>query len=761
MIYNVSLFNLGRIMSLRGLNPINLSMTLAKSLVMIIISIIIIITSMLMVGSNETKGVHETKDKVSFAKSSYSVSEESGHVTIELRRTGKGVGSISADIILSGDGTASEQQDFLYSQTRTVTWDDGDVAPKKIDIVILFDALSEETETFTIALDNLSTNAKFGMKKSTNIFITDSELILFEKSSPNKRWKIRAKINATHQSEIYVIGPEIPEVKVTENNNLKVDASINDFGDYAYTDNYPAAKTDLKTVFYNKKIVKTADKTIIINHLNLTSEFLFFTEFDQSTELTSIYSYKNVSEELNQTPINGFVESVFILTDTSVLLHVYEPLLRQYTAYVYNAISNTLEKKDSSWGSGQHIRKMDNENFQSINIKGPADEVIFTNAVLSWKKEDFSIPQAFTNNIWAYQTWVYSYQLKGLVNLYLITKNEKIKLAIRRAVHGFLMTTNKYSHPSEETLPEYLWSTKRYSLDPNILLTELGDNAPILHALLLAANAGVLTKDTTLKIADIAEKAFLYFEDNYNIAESHYHFSYGTSLPYDGVWLPFNKQNHFGQVLIELYLLTGKDQYRSRVHEIAQSFRDEWEESNERALWRYWPKAFADGWAVEDNVSINYPSKTPSTSVWERTYYGGIAAGFIVRFNEVFGDSIFSAQDILNLNKTLENMFVGSKFTEYVVGASHRTGKTTYYYQPSNSWAMLSNNKLKESYKDYIFMQHIRRWVSLLNIGDYTNKLPHVELELMQFDSDLNVVSRKLVEINTWDDILNTVISLR
>jgi len=265
---------------------------------------------------------------------------------------------------------------------------------------------------------------------------------------------------------------------------------------------------------------------------------------------------------------------------------------------------------------------------------------------------------------------------------------------------------------------------------------------------------GILDDNTTNELIDFAVKAFQYFERDYNMAESYYHFSYGISSRYDGVWLPFNKQNHFGLVLIELYLLTGNIEYRNRVYEIAQSFKKEWEYTVDgRVLWRYWPQAYVTGWTEEENISINYPSKTPTASSYDGHTYGGIETGFIVKFIDTFGESVFTKEDLNSLEKTLDMMFVGNKYAGTIKGNKI----PRYTYQPAFDWVQLGNNKLKLSYQKYIF--HNRECAPILNVNNYLEHSPLLKLDINSFNENFDVVSTESITITSWSDVLQYVVS--
>lgn len=88
------------------------------------------------------------------SSATYSVGEGGGSISINVTRTGGSAGLASVTVS-TRDGSALAAQDY-GATTATVTFADGDVAPKTAVIPIINDALAEPDETFEVALSNAS-----------------------------------------------------------------------------------------------------------------------------------------------------------------------------------------------------------------------------------------------------------------------------------------------------------------------------------------------------------------------------------------------------------------------------------------------------------------------------------------------------------------------------------------------------------------------------------------------------------------------------
>lgn len=104
---------------------------------------------------------------LAFSAISYLVAE-GGTATITVTRTGAGTGPASVDYATS-NGTAAAGVDYTAA-AGTLTWADGDTAPKTFAVVTLADASSESAESIGLALTNAVGGA---IGRATSVLIVD------------------------------------------------------------------------------------------------------------------------------------------------------------------------------------------------------------------------------------------------------------------------------------------------------------------------------------------------------------------------------------------------------------------------------------------------------------------------------------------------------------------------------------------------------------------------------------------------------------
>jgi Calx-beta domain-containing protein/FG-GAP repeat protein len=106
------------------------------------------------------------------SSATYSVGEGGGSIAINVTRTGGSAGTASVTVS-TRDGSALAAQDY-DATTTTVTFADGDVAPKTATIPIINDALAEPDETFEVTLSNAS-GASLGTVTTATITIPSND----------------------------------------------------------------------------------------------------------------------------------------------------------------------------------------------------------------------------------------------------------------------------------------------------------------------------------------------------------------------------------------------------------------------------------------------------------------------------------------------------------------------------------------------------------------------------------------------------------
>ncbi|HEX2642246.1 MAG TPA: IPTL-CTERM sorting domain-containing protein [Thermoanaerobaculia bacterium] len=102
-----------------------------------------------------------------------SVNESAGTVTITATRTGGSDGAVSVTFSTS-NGTAQSPADY-NGTVGTLSWADGDTAPKSFTVAILDDAVVEPSETFNVTLSNPQGGATLGSNVTEVVTIVDDD----------------------------------------------------------------------------------------------------------------------------------------------------------------------------------------------------------------------------------------------------------------------------------------------------------------------------------------------------------------------------------------------------------------------------------------------------------------------------------------------------------------------------------------------------------------------------------------------------------
>lgn len=126
---------------------------------------------------------------IEFVESTESFAENSGTNTVMVARNGgaDGAASVSYQLV---DGTAVAGSDY-EAASGTLNWNDSDSDPKVITVTIIDDADSENDETFTIQLSNVS-GANLGSDTEISVEIADNESNTAPTINPIENFEVNA-----------------------------------------------------------------------------------------------------------------------------------------------------------------------------------------------------------------------------------------------------------------------------------------------------------------------------------------------------------------------------------------------------------------------------------------------------------------------------------------------------------------------------------------------------------------------------------------
>lgn len=110
---------------------------------------------------------------LSFTSAEFGTSEAVGSVQVTLQRRQGTQGTVTA-FVSSHSGTAVSEVDFFPLNNVTVTWADGDGAPKNISVLIIQDASEEGPEAFSVTIDSVGGLGLMEMPCRATIKIAES-----------------------------------------------------------------------------------------------------------------------------------------------------------------------------------------------------------------------------------------------------------------------------------------------------------------------------------------------------------------------------------------------------------------------------------------------------------------------------------------------------------------------------------------------------------------------------------------------------------
>lgn len=108
--------------------------------------------------------------RIQFSAASFVANEQGGTATLTVTRTNNAAGAVSVNFS-TAPGTATAPADYTTT-TGSVSWANGDTAPKTITVPIVADAVAEGTETFTVSLSGISGGVLVG-GNSASVTIVD------------------------------------------------------------------------------------------------------------------------------------------------------------------------------------------------------------------------------------------------------------------------------------------------------------------------------------------------------------------------------------------------------------------------------------------------------------------------------------------------------------------------------------------------------------------------------------------------------------
>lgn len=110
--------------------------------------------------------------ELQFDATNYSALQDSTNVTITVNRLGGSTGTVQVNFVTDTNGTAIPDQDFIATN-GTLTWADGDTAPKSFSLTLLENPQPGTNKTVFLELTNATGGAYLGFNSTAILTITN------------------------------------------------------------------------------------------------------------------------------------------------------------------------------------------------------------------------------------------------------------------------------------------------------------------------------------------------------------------------------------------------------------------------------------------------------------------------------------------------------------------------------------------------------------------------------------------------------------
>ena len=562
---------------------------------------------------------------------------------------------------------------------------------------------------------------------------------------------IYTKINSKDEMDVYVLEKN-KTTQITNNKFIEFNPVINDKGDYAYA--LSEYSTSSSKVYLNNSLV-TPIKSLFKN-LAINDRYLIFSQDRLYDNLNFLWIHNIKTKSNNQIIIDGYIQKIKFLSGDRLIIQLFSEKTMSMDIYHFNIGLNEL-KKVLATEDDEIIKKIHMDNTFSVSKIGKDKKNIklLFNSYYNYYNYQLANPFGYSNNFLGRLSWNQSYRIENLVNLYKLTKNTNIKTQLEGLLNSILSLNNENYDFDEKYNNKYSYATKKYSIDKLTPISMLVTDSKLYYSILLAIK--VLDKDDHDKykniVTDRLNNIFDYYENNYDLEKKLYRFQYGMNFYLDGVYLPFNQQNSFGLVLLELYKLTNQIKYRDRVFELANKMKSEFIYQEGKIVWRYFPNEFYKGWAIHDGLSINMPERKMSEDfLFDDLSHAGISVKFILEFQKYFPEEIFTSRDISQLSETISGFTYDNKFSRHM-GGDKEYEKESYKFIPSYGWSELNNSKLNNFYLNLnpLFLPDFdeQTWGKYLNVIDSSKfKSEILQVDDIKIDFNLNVINSNVSKFN-------------
>lgn len=454
--------------------------------------------------------------------------------------------------------------------------------------------------------------------------------------------------------------------------SILFDPVVNNNGDFAFAkqgDKISESKLLLNNVLLD--LPSGLYKGLVMNN-----EFILAHYSDKVGKSNKLLVYYLTSEEFFFYSLSIIPDSFKFLSDDNIYIEGVSTVSNDRMQSVFNIYDNEIQ-------------------FSNVaEFSGNLDATLAKNALLKLSLNDPGLSLACIDNSLGRLSWFVSYRLDAL-SYFATSKHSSSQLPYDRFIKNAVdCLLEQYEYDSELSIIG--WPTTKYSLSKQSRLSLMVNNAQIAYVLLKLARKSQLNKEQKQKAISIAKDLYDFYESDFDYSHSLYKFQYGIDYWADGIWMPWNMQNTFGLVLLELYAITGEDIYLKRAELLIKTFLSETSIKGDTLLWHYWPSNFYAGWRKDNELSVNSPSREPTVdTLYEDSIHASTNVLFITQYyNRMEEDYEYYTQ----LRNTLIKMGRNGSYSRFI-SADHTVENTHLMFLPyhGGGWASLGNSELKNS----------------------------------------------------------------
>ena len=498
--------------------------------------------------------------------------------------------------------------------------------------------------------------------------------------SPDGRLAAAVVVRTNEETDVVAPGPDGQLAFVIEDDSAQRLPAINDTGTFAYVSD--TDEDGLSSLWLGEEVVLALDSSADFTATSLTNEHLVYAVWDRATGAHEVVMRSLATGEISNLNMPGKVERL-IAVGSTVTAEISGP--SGWRVLLIDPATGSVTDIHQARGPVRVVEASP-DGFALETAEGDPAGLLLYQALRTWEEDRQGNPMAAGNNLRGGLTWAASYVLQGLVELQSITGSSVLADEVRQSVDALLATAN----------PSTAWPTDIYGLDLDDPIPLFIGDAMVHHALLNAANSGLLTDDVRADVVARGEAFFARLQSQFDPTAELYRIARDIGFATDGVWAPLNWQSALAVTFLELAEATGNQAVRDRADALARRIRSEWDFSTGAPLWHYWPREYYAGWVESDDVSTNTPVLEPSVDeLYDDVSHAGLVIKLVDVHRRVAGDAVFPDSDLDGLRALLDNVLVDGTFARFISGDIEYEAPNDNFL-PAYGWSTLGDERLTE-----------------------------------------------------------------